>query len=163
MGIEFATRIHSRLSNTLASLILVAHPESPNVAVSQDSCLSPVYVPQANIDYLPHAHHVVFFQPPKYESTTSLFFVKPMTNATGIPWMFPLPLVSGVLISACESTQTTAISRPNLSLIALAPPTDRPDGNRVLSPRCKHETPLLSMGVDLSRKLLDHSGHPYID
>jgi hypothetical protein len=62
-----------------------------------------------------------------HPNTSSLFpFTKPVINATGIPWMFPLPLVSGVLISACASTQMRAISRPNLSLVALATPLTVP-------------------------------------
>ncbi|KUI59119.1 hypothetical protein VP1G_11048 [Cytospora mali] len=59
---------------------------------------------------------------PKYSSLSSV--ARPVRNATGMPCTLPDPDVSGVLISACASTQITATSRFSLSRTARAvPPT----------------------------------------
>ena len=50
----------------------------------------------------------------------------PVRNASGIPWMFPLHDDSGVLMSACASTHTTASSLPSLRRTARATPAMLP-------------------------------------
>jgi hypothetical protein len=61
-----------------------------------------------------------------------------------MPWMLPLSEVSGVLMSACASTQMTAISRPRRSLIALAVPLMVP-----IAAESEDEAAFLGVVVDL--------------
>lgn len=79
---------------------------------------------------------------PKYSSLSSV--ARPVRKATGMPWTFPLPLVSGVLMSACASTQMTAISRFSLSLMALAVPPMVPMAWGI--PTCQYRCSPCSLG-----------------
>lgn len=65
----------------------------------------------------------------------------PVRKATGIPWMLPLSLVSGVLMSACASTQITAISLPSRSLMALEVPAIVPIAMEWSPPRVSTKRP----------------------
>ena len=76
-----------------------------------------------------------------------------------MPWMFPLSLVSGVLMSACASTQITAISRPSLSRIAFAVPEIVPMAMGVVASEREHAAALLGVRVDLLGQLLRNGGH----
>jgi hypothetical protein len=76
---------------------------------------------------------------PNISSSSSL--AKPVRNATGIPWIFPEPDISGVLISACASTQINAISRPSLSRIAFADPATDPIAILWSPPRVSTQRP----------------------
>ena len=73
---------------------------------------------------------------------SSLFsFARPVRKATGIPWIFPLSLVSGVLISACASTQMTAISRSRRSRMARDVPAMVPMAIEWSPPRVRTRRP----------------------
>lgn len=82
------------------------------------------------------------FNHPNVSSRSS--FASPVKNATGMPWMFPLSDVSGVLMSACASTQMTAISLSSRSRIALAVPETVPIAMEWSPPSVRTNLPSLA-------------------
>ena len=103
------------MSNMLNALI----PCSLKILFSPASTsLSPIYTTFLKLTRCSSPNH------PKNSSLSSV--AKPVKKLTGMPCTFPLSLVSGVLISACASTQISATSRPKRSLTALAVPATDP-------------------------------------
>ena len=67
-----------------------------------------------------------------HTAISSLGTVAPSTSANGMPWMLPLGLVSGVLMSACASNQIRPICSPRARWCAEARRScpSRPSGRR---------------------------------
>ena len=106
---------HRSMSNMLKALI----PCSLKILFSPASTsLNPIYTTFLKLTRCSSPNH------PKNSCFSSL--ANPVKKLTGIPCTFPLSLVSGVLISACASTQISATSLPSLSLTAFAVPATDP-------------------------------------